>query len=730
MTLDTAPVQDFAKAPDAMADVKTLVIFADGTGNAFALRETNVWRLYGALDKNGSRQVARYIPGVGTASNRFVRMFDAATGFGVPSNVRKLYRFLCWNWKEGDRIFLFGFSRGAFTVRTLAGMVGRQGIMPTEYRGRRFSTGDMRRNVKGAWRAYRKATTEASWASAGPLVRAGRRLRDGCVWLKRALLGQPQHAALEAAVRGTAAGPVVRPDGGFEPRGVRIAFMGLFDTVEAFGLPVDELRGLFGWLFFPMRFANNKCSRAVEVARHALAVDEERLTFAEVGFDLEGLPADQSIEEMWFAGVHSDVGGGYPDDHVSIAPLCWIAREAAAAGLVFRDEAIERLAAQRFDRAPIHDSGGGAAAGYRYEPRRIGPQAKLAGLVAQKISDGVDGYAPIALDASVGFADGRKPPRGMSARCRAAIDGLVFWRRLSNRLLVVALLALAATPALAPAAAGGEAVSIPYLGWLTPWLTALRDLDWMSAALVGLAAATWFANTWLRDVIRDYAVAGWADQEPPRIPGEALLAAAARLLPRRAPDLLFLAAVAALAVLVVVKLWGVAAPSLLADARCGAGGGTELAAGESRTVAFAPDAACEPLGARLVEGGSYDLSVLPSAAFCDARIPAGTAGVASAGALRYAEWLRRADGPWLAPVVRIAGAGGTRTVVPEAPAGTIGAGDWTCPKASVPGPAFRASFDAPISGDAFLYANDVAVLPVLFYRNNSGAAEVTITRTR
>jgi len=144
---------------------RRIVIFADGTGNAFSQQESNVWRMYRALERgpgpDGAEQIARYIPGVGTASNPVIRAIDGATGFGVPSNVRKLYRFLCWNWREGDEIHMIGFSRGAFTLRTLAGMIRFQGLMPRDwpadgqggeylpegYRGRPVTEAEMKRMV-------------------------------------------------------------------------------------------------------------------------------------------------------------------------------------------------------------------------------------------------------------------------------------------------------------------------------------------------------------------------------------------------------------------------------------------------------------------------------------------------------------------------------------------------------------------------------------------------------
>ena len=93
---------------------KRIVILADGTGNAFSTQESNVWRLYCALDKSEPDQVVAYIQGVGTSGFKPFAMLDGATGLGVPSNVRKLYEFICWNWEKDDEIYMFGFSRGAF----------------------------------------------------------------------------------------------------------------------------------------------------------------------------------------------------------------------------------------------------------------------------------------------------------------------------------------------------------------------------------------------------------------------------------------------------------------------------------------------------------------------------------------------------------------------------------------------------------------------------------------
>ena len=138
---------------DRRDQIRKIIIFADGTGNTFRNWESNIWRLYTALDLKGLDQVAMYIQELGTSGLRPFAMFDAATGIGVPSNVRKLYRFLCWNWRPRVEIYMFGFSPWAFTIRTPIGLIASQGLLPTEIDGTQVSRAEMRRNAKAAWRA-------------------------------------------------------------------------------------------------------------------------------------------------------------------------------------------------------------------------------------------------------------------------------------------------------------------------------------------------------------------------------------------------------------------------------------------------------------------------------------------------------------------------------------------------------------------------------------------------
>jgi uncharacterized protein (DUF2235 family) len=388
---------------------KKIVIFADGTGSSFSQQESNVWRLYQTLDKtehSGSlRQLARYIPGVGTSGNSVLRLIDGVTGIGVPSNVRKLYRFLCWNWEEGDEIYLFGFSRGAFTVRTLGAMVAMQGLMPRDVDGKRVSSEEMSRNAMGAWRAYRTLTAPlvvgevSKWNplnwQMNPLIEVTRMLRDGVVLIKRRLFRQSLHAEVVARLsKDRHAGKVP------------IRFMGLFDTVEAYGMPVEEMRRVWNWLIWPIQFRNHRCSFVVQKVRHALSLDEERKSFDPIRFDLRPRPDGKPVpetQEAWFAGVHSDVGGGYPNDETAYEPLLWIANEAARQELIFDNEALNRYRKRLYPQALIHDSRKGLASFFRYAPRvvEVGDEFGGAPVVhhsaLEKIRSGADGYAPLGL---------------------------------------------------------------------------------------------------------------------------------------------------------------------------------------------------------------------------------------------------------------------------------------------------------------------------------------------
>lgn len=372
---------------------RTYVLFADGTGNAFSTQESNVWRLYEALDHTRPDQVACYIKGVGCSAWRPLAALDGATGIGAPSNVRELYRFLCWNWRPGDRIYIFGFSRGAFTARTLVALIASQGLVPAEINGVRVSHDDMQRNTMAAWRAYRQET--APWNECLPTIWLARFARDIVLavysFILRFLWGRPSYADVRKMMNGR--------------RDVKIEFLGLFDTVEAFGVPIEEFRAAIDWAIWPISFRNRRVSPLVKRVRHALSLDDERTTFHPIRFDQSDPKDKKRIKEVWFAGVHSDVGGGYPDGALSYVPLLWMAQQVEN-DLYFLPGAIDRFRACQSAIGPIHDSRSGAAVMYRYGPRSIGdgeadggpPVVHLS--VIERMLHGCDDYAPVTLPAS------------------------------------------------------------------------------------------------------------------------------------------------------------------------------------------------------------------------------------------------------------------------------------------------------------------------------------------
>jgi len=112
---------------------KNIVVLSDGTGNAAAkVWRTNVWRLFQSLDLTNPRQVAIYDDGVGSSAFKPLALLGGAVGWGLKRNVLDLYKFLCRNYEPGARIYAFGFSRGAFTIRVLLGLVSHEGLVRYE----------------------------------------------------------------------------------------------------------------------------------------------------------------------------------------------------------------------------------------------------------------------------------------------------------------------------------------------------------------------------------------------------------------------------------------------------------------------------------------------------------------------------------------------------------------------------------------------------------------------
>jgi uncharacterized protein (DUF2235 family) len=233
---------------------KRIIVLSDGTGNSAAtVWRTNVWRTFEALNLTGSDQIAFYDDGVGTSSFKPTAILGGAFGFGLKRNVIDLYKFLCRNYQKAnpaipgskdDEIFAFGFSRGAFTIRVLIGLVLDQGLV------RAADQTELDRLAIEAHRNYRGRNFK-TWTR---IERPFRWVRD--VFLRRK---QTQFIAGHKSVDS-------------------IRFLGLWDTVAAYGLPIDEMtRGVSRYLW-PLELPDRQPSPKIQRACHALSLDDQRTT--------------------------------------------------------------------------------------------------------------------------------------------------------------------------------------------------------------------------------------------------------------------------------------------------------------------------------------------------------------------------------------------------------------------------------------------------------------------
>lgn len=392
------------------AMARNLIVLSDGTGNSASKPfKTNVWRLYQALNLRDGSQVALFGDGVGTSSIKVLRVIGLALGFGVKRNVLNLYKFLCRNYQKDangkglhDHIYMFGFSRGAFTIRVLAGLIHSQGLVSFT------SEADLEYGAVAAYRAYR----EDVFRTYIPWVKAGRAIRNVVVWCWRSLTGGRQYSEIQKQTI----------DEG--RRHIPIHFIGVWDTVVAYGLPVDELTIAVDKWVWPMKFRDTRLLRNVSHARQALALDDERRTFHPVPWDelkeKEMMRAGEvpggRLLQVWFPGMHTDVGGGYPDDGLAFVPLCWMMEEVAALGLDFEKSLFDTYKALSAPTGRMYDSRAGAGALWRYQPRNVellmdkGVRPLVHHCVVTRMRYGNDGYAPFTLPLGIDILLPNKKP--------------------------------------------------------------------------------------------------------------------------------------------------------------------------------------------------------------------------------------------------------------------------------------------------------------------------------
>jgi hypothetical protein len=359
--------------------MRNIILLSDGTGNGAAKRnKTNVWRMYSALDRHRNDQIAFYDDGVGSQEFLLFKIIGGAFGWGLKRNVIELYKFLCRNYKTGDNIYLFGFSRGAFTVRVLAGMINYCGLL-TDCRDEQL----LHKTAREKFNVYRYERYNY-----GYLSRAFRVLTS--VFRRKSERG-----------------------GNVKPR---IKFIGVWDTVDAYGLPIDELAVVWNKFISPIRFPDQKLSEKVDKACHALSIDDERHSFHPVLWD-ESEEVTNRIEQVWLPGVHSDVGGGYPMKDLALISLDWMISRVEARdsnnpndpGLHFISHLRKEFISQSDWHGKQHDSRAGFASYYRYKPRLMEHICKDPGngieidnpkihrSVMERIQGNAVPYAPIGL---------------------------------------------------------------------------------------------------------------------------------------------------------------------------------------------------------------------------------------------------------------------------------------------------------------------------------------------
>jgi len=262
---------------------KNIVICCDGTGNEFSKNNSNVVKLYSVLDQ-GANQISYYHPGLGTMGSKnalsaigkwWTKIIGLAFGYGLSENIADAYQFLMRNYEDGDRIYVFGFSRGAYTARALAGLLHMFGLL-----------------------------TKGNEALIPYAIRLAKQKNPDFNLIYK--------------FKDTFSNPC------------KTHFLGVFDTVASVGL-------IYNAVHFPYTTKNPD----LNVVRHSMSIDERRAFFRQDQFT-KATP-DQDIKQVWYSGVHCDVGAGYPEleSGLSKISLKWMLEEAKQNGLLV-DEYKER----------------------------------------------------------------------------------------------------------------------------------------------------------------------------------------------------------------------------------------------------------------------------------------------------------------------------------------------------------------------------------------------------
>jgi uncharacterized protein (DUF2235 family) len=276
---------------------KNIVICCDGTANEFTAHNTNVLKLYYTLEQDPQQQVTYYHPGLGTMepsgalspfTRKFTRLLGMAMGYGLSDDIARAYSFLMEEYSEGDKLFLFGFSRGAYTVRAVCSLLHMYGLI--------------------------RPLNESLVPYAIRMMLAINRARQGNAKDADAIR---QYFDLADSFRSTMSRTTCNP-----------WFVGVWDTVSS-----------IGWIENPLKLPFVTNNPDIEIGRHAVSIDEHRAFFRSHLWRPAEDPAKPSgpknLMQVWFAGVHCDVGGGYSEEESALSkiPLDWMMQEAKASGL-------------------------------------------------------------------------------------------------------------------------------------------------------------------------------------------------------------------------------------------------------------------------------------------------------------------------------------------------------------------------------------------------------------
>ncbi|MCL9777576.1 DUF2235 domain-containing protein [Vibrio methylphosphonaticus] len=269
--------------------VKRIAIFADGTWNSpeqgIATNVLQIARAISPVDTEGVPQVVFYDWGVGTEQDKYS---GGITGSGIDKNIMDCYRFLVHNYKPNDQLYFFGFSRGAYTVRSLCGLIRNSGLLRSEHADK----------IPQAYKLYRERSKSSS-----PNQSKSVKFRE-------------QFAVSDKT---------------------NIKFVGAWDTVGALGIPMPFLGGLGKEKYL---FHDLEPSQIIQHARHAVSIDENREDFSATLWENK---QDIDLQQVWFAGVHSDVGGGYKEDGLSQCASQWMIEQSQHFGVEFENHLLEKI---------------------------------------------------------------------------------------------------------------------------------------------------------------------------------------------------------------------------------------------------------------------------------------------------------------------------------------------------------------------------------------------------